>query len=379
MRLYWIIFALLVLGFTTPHHTLTQVCPGTGIQSRAPDFTPGGIVLTSFDNTNIWVYNIDRDARYPLPDTRPCGINCRLSPDARWVTFVNPLNYTYNKMRLDGTERTMITEYANDIEWWSADRLLVWTPGHQAYLQTEGSTEREYLNVNSIISVQPGGKWGLHVRQQADTFMYALLNLESRNYEGVAAQLVPLTGETPDFNAAAWSPDGNWLAYVAPGQFDSSINATGQEVFVIRPGDPSPSPLTDLFSLYGATRINGTINTELSWSPDSTRIAFWVIEMIGSDAENNTGSASIHIMDVIAGNLRVYCGFTTNDHTPYSPRLVWSPDGTHLAFGANIPGDDKGYLLLALNTESGVFTELSNGIYPALGKADLIAWGLPPR
>ena len=29
---------------------------------------------------------------------------------------------------------------------------------------------------------------------------------------------------------------------------------------------------------------------------------------------------------------------------------VWSPDGTHLAFGGNIPGDDLGYLLLALDT-----------------------------
>jgi len=59
--------------------------------------------------------------------------------------------------------------------------------------------------------------------------------------------------------------------------------------------------------------------------------------------------------------------------------LIWSPDGTHIAFGGNIPGDDKGYLLLALDTETGIFTELSNGIFPALGTSDVIAWGLPPQ
>ncbi|MBL8166424.1 MAG: hypothetical protein JNJ61_30860, partial [Anaerolineae bacterium] len=60
------------------------------------------------------------------------------------------------------------------------------------------------------------------------------------------------------------------------------------------------------------------------------------------------------------------------------PRLKWSPDATHLALGGNVPGDERGYLLMALNLETGVFTELSEGIYPTLGGADPIAWGLMP-
>ena len=59
-----------------------------------------------------------------------------------------------------------------------------------------------------------------------------------------------------------------------------------------------------------------------------------------------------------------------------TPRLQWSPDGTHLAFGGNIPADDKGYLLLSLDTDSGVVTELSDGIFPVVGTADVIAWGV---
>lgn len=379
MRLHWIFLVLLVGGFTTPQNSFAEVCPGVGIQARTPDFTPGGIVLTSFDNSSMWVYNISSDARYPLPDTRPCGINCRLSPDARWITFVNPLNYTYGKMRLDGTERTLITEYATDVEWWSADRLLVWTPGHHAYLQPEGGTEREYLNVNSVVSVQPGGKWGLQVQQAEDAFSYSLLNLETRDFEGIAEQSISLAAKVPYLNGAAWSPDGAQLVYVAPGQFDDRVEITGGELFSIRPGDAAPIQITDLHSVYGAVRINGTANTELSWSPDSAHIAFWAIELMGPDPEHNTGRATLHVYSVATGELQAYCGFSTDEHTPHTPRLVWSPDSTHIAFGANIPGDEKGYLLLALNIETGVFTELSNGIYPALGKADVIAWGLPPR
>jgi hypothetical protein len=43
-----------------------------------------------------------------------------------------------------------------------------------------------------------------------------------------------------------------------------------------------------------------------------------------------------------------------------------------------VPGDDRGYLLLALNVETGIFTELSEGIYPTLGGPNPVAWGLAP-
>jgi Tol biopolymer transport system component len=195
---------------------------------------------------------------------------------------------------------------------------------------------------------------------------------------GIAEVRVELGQNEVYLNAAAWSPDGASLAYVAPGRFDSSINAEGGEIFLIQPGDSAPQQMTDLNSLYGATRINGRSSSELSWSPDSTRIAFWAIELLGADIAMNTGNAVIHILDIDTGELVSYCGFSTTEHTPNPPRLIWSPDASHLAFAGNIPADDKGYLVLALDTATGIFTELSNGIYPALGQADVVAWGLQP-
>jgi hypothetical protein len=103
-----------------------------------------------------------------------------------------------------------------------------------------------------------------------------------------------------------------------------------------------------------------------------------VTELLGSNPEANTGSAFIHVLDVNTGVVQSYCGFSTTEITPNPPRLIWSPDSTHIAFGGNVPGDDKGYLLLALDITSGIFTQLSDGIYPTLGGADPIAWGLGP-
>lgn len=359
--------------------TLTQICPAQGIQRRGVEFSPGGIILTTFDKTAMWVYNIDSDRRYPLPDTAPCGRNCRLSRDARWITYYDYLNGTYNQMHLDGTQRTPLANYAVDIEWWTADMLLVWTPGHLAYLRPASEDiGREYLDVAGIVSVQPGGHWGLLIEQDGDVFNRTLVNLQSRNLPGIAEQRIPLGTDTPYFNASSWSPNGQFV-YVTSGTFDSSVGIAGGEIYGIRPEiEDTPQQWTDFNSHYGAVRINGHAFSELSWSPDGTYIAFWVIELLGTDAEANTGSATIHVLNTHTLEVRAYCGFTTNEHTPNPSRLIWSPDGTHIAFGGNVPGDDKGYLLLVMNVETGQLTELSDGIYPALGSADIIAWGLAP-
>ena len=375
-----LMLALLPLPSSAQENSLvTNVCPATGVEEVASGFQPGGIILTAFDKSAIWVFNVDNGRRYPLPDTAPCGRNCHLSPDASWLTYFNDPTNTFNIMRLDGTERSLVAENAAEVEWWNPTTYLVWTPGKEAYLQTIGADEREYLRVEGISSIQPGGRYGIALEPKEDGFESRLVNLETyvtgdESTETEDARVV-LGDDQAYFNARAWSSDGEWLAFVAPVAVGGH---TGGEIFGIQPGDDAPTQWTHLTQLYGAARINGVSVGELSWSPDDTRIAFWVSEITGADPTSNLGNAVIHILDVASGELSIYCAFATPEQTPNPPRLVWSPDGTHLAFGGALPNDDRGYQLLALDTESGELTSLSIGIVPALGSPDVIAWGNPP-
>lgn len=356
---------------------ITEVCPTQSIQPRAADFQPGGIILTYFDRNSIWVYNIERGTRYPLPDTRPCKSNCRLSPDSRWLSYVDPMTGLYERMRMDGTQRSRVVEYANDVQWWSDDTFLIWTPAHRAYLLADGSNDRVFLGVDAVVSVQPGGYWAVKIYQDGDHFGRMLINLETYQLQGVAFSSQPLGEDRPYFNTASWSPSGDWLAYAAPVMVDGE--QVSAELFGIRPQEgATPQQLTQLYDAYGPVRVNGRVSTDLSWSPDGRKIAFWVLKLNGENPETDATDAIIHVLDIETGEVRAYCGFANAEHSPQIVRLHWSPDSSHIAFGGNIPNDDKGYLLLALNVESGVFTELSDGIFPALGIPDLIAWGVPP-
>lgn len=360
--------------------TIVEICPNQGIQQRPPDFTPGGIILTAFDGAALWVYDIEGQTRYPLPQTQPCTRNCRLSPDAQWITHMNPDTFVFTKMRLDGTERTPLASNATDVEWWAPGLLLIWTADQRAFLRAEAdpTSQGSPLDVTGVVAVQPGGTWALALEADTIGFNRYLVDLFSRAQAGAAEQRYALGADRPYFNAAAWSPSGDALAYVDEGPFDSNANLAGGELFLINPTTRQPQQATDLFARYGAVRINGSLRSDLSWSPDGTRIAFWVTPVLGADPAANLGNATLHVHDRRSGQTSHYCNFATQQHTPTTPRIIWSPDGTHIAFAVEVPDDGKGALLLALEVATGTLTELSNGVHPALGQPELVAWGHQP-
>jgi Tol biopolymer transport system component len=379
MRNFWFLLLLLCfIPFVEAQSGMSEICPNVGIQPRPAEFAPDGIIITAFDGTSLWVYDINRATRYPLPESAPCTRSCHLSPDARWLTYLNPQTFSFNKMRLDGTQRTPLAPNASEVMWWNAETLLIWTPDHRAYLRPEADAlaAPQTLDVQGIRSIQPNGYWALLLEQSTEGFDRYMVNMETRATPD--EQRIFLAADRPYFNAAAWSPDGRYLAYVGGSALDESVGTSGGELYFAQPGNSIPQQMTYLYNAYGAVRINGYMPGELSWSLQGGRIAFWVIELLGSNPEANTGNAVLHILDVNSGDVVRYCGFATTEHTPNPPRLVWSPDGTHIAFAGDVEGDNKGTLLLALNSETGIFTELSDGIYPAMGQPDVYAWGIAP-
>lgn len=358
---------------------VTERCPGQGIQPRPAEYTPGGIILTSFDAANLWVYDIDAQSRYPLPDTRPCPGNCHLSADGTWLTMMNPLNYTFMKMHVDGTERTPLVGAAADVSWWNPTTYLVWTATHHAYLMAENGTPdtAEYLDAGGAVSIQPGGRWAVVLEQAADgSFVRVMLDMTQR--DNPDAMHARLGAETAYFNAQAWSPDGRWLAYVGRGAFNDKAQTSGAELFLMQPGNPIPQQLSFFSQDYGAARVGGYASDRLSWSPDGSKIAFWLIALTGPDPEANTGTAVLHMLDINTREIVRYCTFSTTQHTPNPPELIWSPDSTTIAFAGDVPQDGKGALILAVNAATGVTTELSDGIYPAQGTPEVVAWGRRP-
>lgn len=359
-------FILLAVARPSVHATITiePICPGMAIQPRGPVFEPGGIILTAFDRRNLWAYNIDRSTRFPLEGIAPCIDNCHLSFDARWITTLDTRTGGYQRMRLDGAHRTVLVNDASEIQWWDDDTLLIWTPDQRAYLQHEGGAIELLPNPRGIVSIQPGGYQALRLAFDGENFIRMLVDLLDEN-----GGTIPLGIDLSNFNAASWSPRGEWLAYVAP--VDHNGNTSG-ELFGIRTGESTPIQWTNFTQNGGAVRINGLARRDLSWSPDGTRLAFWILPLDNPE----TARATIHILDINTGAIYHYCDYTTAQHTPNTPRLVWSPDSSHLAFSGEIPGSTRGYLLLTLDTISGIFTELSSGVFPALGRPDVIAWGL---
>lgn len=389
MRKYLIILFLSAITLclhpipTQAQNTIGEICPDIPLQNRWEGFdNASGVILTSFDGYSMWAYDVTRNVRYALEGVPACGTNCHLSPDGAWITYLRVtrgdfIRTAYGKMRLNGSERTQLVESVAEIEWWSDTALLVWDRNHsEAYLQSENGWRFATLDVRGVTTIQPEGYWGLYIRADGDTFYRSVVDLRTRNRPTAEWKATDLGENIRYFNTGAWSSDGKQYAYVAP--MPQADDAFSGEIFLFEPTTQAITQATLFTEIYGNVRINGLAPNELSWSPDNTKIAFWVIPLGEESAEEPTQNGLLHILDVQTGKITYYCGYQSVINTPNPPKLRWSPDGTYIAFGGNPPEDDRGALLMALHTETGVVHVLSVGLASTFGNTDAIAWGILP-
>jgi hypothetical protein len=367
---------------TQAQNTITEICPEISLQNRWEGFDGGGVILTSFDGYSMWTYDVARNVRYALDGVPACGTNCHLSRDGAWVTYLRVtrddfIRTAYGKMRLDGSQRTLLVESVAEIEWWSNNALLVWDRNHNtAYLQSEDGWRFETLDVRGIVGIQPLGYWGLYITAQGDTFYRSLLNLRTRDLPADEQKRTDLGESIRYFSTGAWSSNGKQYAYVVSmPQADESLSS---EIFLFEPNTQAITQATSLTEEYGNIRINGLAPNELSWSPDNKKIAFWVIPLGEDSPESPTQKGLLHILNTETGDLTYYCSYQSVINTPNPPKLRWSPDGMYVAFGGNPPNDERGALLMALHTQTGVAHVLSAGLASTFGNTDVIAWGVLP-
>ena len=207
--------------------TFVQVC-GSGGRKPAIQFPGGGLIVTTLSRDAIWVVDLDRNARYPLDQTLPCGPNCRPSPDRRELLYVEPDLATFWLMAVDGTNRRpAFPYYVSELDWWDATHWLVWPTAGRPLGRSTGGPER--FDDYYVYSLQPGGYWGLRL-EPADSDYPLLQLVEVRSGETQDLGLA-----RPYTNGEYWSPDGSRLAYIGLGEQDRSLGLRGAELYAVTP------------------------------------------------------------------------------------------------------------------------------------------------
>lgn len=157
------------------------------------------------------------------------------------------------------------------------------------------------------------------------------------NADGSDARQVPL-GSPAQRWIPAWSPDGAWLSYTVSPQ-GSSSEAAAVPLANAAPGQVGP-PTSVTGGEIWIAHPDGTDNRRVSpegtdalamvWSPDGSHVAY-TQSINGADSE-------IIVATLVDGRLGGQYAVASDPANDWAP--AWSPDGTHIAFTSNRSGNE---------------------------------------
>ena len=316
-------------SFDTPMYATIESTSLVLSPTWAPSATPS---LASSTQTSTCTPA--ETAYFPIKGCRPRFISRdvvmygvpSLSSDGEWLAFACSTNdeYFLCNMRIDGTELQQIVSLGS---WFP---YPVWSPIDNV------------IAISKRTSVDNSGSsiWDLYLISPDGTVIRKLTD----NPAQAGAILSNIQ----------WSPDGQWIAFVAPGH----IGAERSSVYIIRADGSGLQQLT----------YPPSFDTSPRWSPDGTRLAYlaespsvrylvieteswdsrakqqYPLEISGDLSWSPDGIGIIYISDR-SNNFDLYFfDLIQNEETrlTFDPGVdidpVWSPDGSMILFRSNRSG-----------------------------------------
>lgn len=180
-----------------------------------------------------------------------------------------------------------------------------------------------------------------------------------------AEPLTKLTALEANSTSAAWSPDGKRIAFLSARAFDGSDASDGVDPPCLS-GCLAVTNNIWVMNADGSGAVPMTTFTDLGqsvyglvWSPDGTKIAFgWAVDGSGTDVN----TINIWVMNADgSGRLAPLTNLSANRADSGNP--VWSPDGTKIAFSSAraLDGSDAGNLGSSLELTSNIWIASADG------------------
>jgi hypothetical protein len=124
---------------------------------------------------------------------------------------------------------------------------------------------------------------------------------------------------SPGVQSTRWSPKGDALVYAGP---ELTLIST----------DNQQEELTD----FGSDSPNFLIYSNYSWSPDGSKVAFWVT----FDPYPGESAGYLSFVDITSKTVKITCFLSYDSYDEFSP-IIWSPDGRQVAVKVSAQEDDQ--------------------------------------